>query len=121
MKQLIMALALFIVFPVSQVHSQQFDPYHAVGEMDKELATRIAELDKNVRYAFEMMPPALASIGVSEELFKRVMRYVAVADYYMAKSWAEMVEGKLDAATKNVELGEKAIEDAGKAIQAQAL
>ena len=121
MKQLIMALALFVAFPVSQVIAQQFDPYHAVGEMNKELATRIAELDKNVRYAFEMVPPALASMEVSEELFKRVMRYVAVADYYMAKSWAEMVEGKLDAATKNVELGEKAIEDAGKAIQAQAL
>jgi len=116
-------LALFLVLAVGGVLAAQpsFDPHEAVGGIDKELATRIAKLDENVRYTLEIALSALASIGATDEHSKRVMRYIAVADYYMAKSWAEMVEGKLEAATKNVALGEKAIEDAGKAFQAQAL
>jgi len=63
-----------------------------VQDLDEKLGARISQLDESIKEIRQMLVFAVMSRQLDAEVANKVQAELMVADYFMARSWASLVE-----------------------------
>jgi hypothetical protein len=93
-----------------------------LDRIDEPLSQQIDQLDLQIRKVREVVIESVIAKEISVEIAQKVLREIAIADYFMARSWSSLIERRddakelLDAGTDSLE---RAIDIAIKASKAE--